>query len=124
MSFFEVKTSKKEGKKYVKVPYLVKAEDLLSAYTIAGVNLAESEELEFLAVAKKDVIDVFTIEDGSSYFECKVEFEDVDSKILKETYIQQALELSDVKQLLLGNITGTPEFKSIVEKNYEDYFKE
>ena len=120
--YFEVKTAQKVGKKFLKNSYLVKADELLAAYTTAGVNLADKEELEFLAAAKKDVIDVFTVEKGGQYFEVKCEYEDVDGKVLKETYIQQALELSDVKGLILGNITGTPEFKSIVEKGYEDYF--
>lgn len=118
--YFEVKVNIERNGKIKSEVYVAQTEDFIHAEPIVS---AELGSVETTGVNKKNYVEVFDEAEKSHFFECKVAYDDIDGKAVKEMYLQKADELEEAKNLLLGNIENEPEFKSVRETNIMDFIK-
>lgn len=113
--YFELKTTgfKNNGSKLSQL-FITNAISFTDVEVKTNKHL-EGQTFEVETIAKKNYINVFQNNEGEFYYKVSIEWEDLESKIIKETYLQQASSIDQGKFLLLKNIKGDVEVKAIVE---------
>ena len=113
--YFEIKTKlvKVNGKK-VSEQFVTDAVSFTDAEVKVNSHL-EGKTFEVESIAKKNYVNVLQDDKGGFYFKISTEWEDLESKIIKESYLQQALDIDSAKAYLLEDLEGNVEVKAIVE---------
>ena len=128
MSYFLVKASLKRGQnaKVKKESFVTKSDDLIAAEQITATNLLSVDnQVSITDINLKTYKDVFTTVDNTGpFYELAVEWEDQESKIVKESYLQQAGNTVESEAFLIANVGNYFEVVSNKKTMISDYFKE
>lgn len=126
MNHYLVKANVRRGQnaKVKKESFVVKAAD----YYFAGAKvLTELTPIDSTVVVTdvnlKNYVEVFMLEGDGPLYEIQLEFEDVDGKTFKETYLQQANATAEAETFLLENLDSPAvEIVNTKKTNIIDYF--
>jgi hypothetical protein len=127
MSYYQTKVKIVRNKKHKKENYVVKADAVIMADALTVLNLSGFDPyVEVIDVNLKNFTSVYMIPDGDGpLYQVDIEFEDVDGKTLKESYLQQANGTSEAEAFLMANL-GNPgvEITNTKKTNIVDYFEQ
>lgn len=98
--------------------YITQATDVIQAEMLTTEKVTPQR---ITGIVEKKIVDVFDNDDKSHFYECKVEFEDLDSGLITEVYLQKADSTRDAETSLLENLTGVPEFKQVKETKIVEF---
>ena len=126
--YYQVKINILRAGKHKKELYIVQAYNLPEAETIVITQLQEEGLEEVTDVNQKDYATILrNIVDGVNlggyYYEVKIEWDDVDGKVVKETYLIQAATTGAAEAILYKQAGDSIEIVSTVKKNYIDYLE-
>lgn len=126
MSYFLVKASLKRGQnaKLKKESFVVKSDDLIAAEQITTTNLISVDsQVSITDINLKNYKDVFTTVDNTGpFYELFIEWEDQESKVIKESYLQQAGNTVESEAFLITNVGDYFEVVSNKKTTISDYF--
>jgi hypothetical protein len=126
MSYYLVKANLRRSKdaKVKKESFIVKAPDLIAAEQITATNLLSVDSsLSITDINLKNYKDVFTTADNTGpFYELSIEWEDLDSKVVKESYLQQAGNTVESEAFLITNVGDYFEVVSNKKTTISDYF--
>lgn len=125
MSYFSVKAViLDEDGKNKKVNTVCKASSVIIAEATTVLNLGDSLQ-KITHVDEKNYVNVFSNGAGGEWYDVKIEYSDVDDKLIKELFLQQAndLNLARLSVLALSGVAAL-EVTAIVKTNIIDYFEE
>lgn len=119
--YFEIKIKvvKENGSKVSEI-FVTDAVSFTDVEVIANKYL-EGITFEIEAITRKNYINIFQSPKGGFYYKVSIEWEDLESKTIKEVFLQQALDIDEGKALLLVNLKGNVEVKAIVETKVLDF---
>jgi len=127
MSYYQTKVNITRAKKHKKEVYVVKADSVITADSVTVLNLAAFDpEVVVTDVNLKNFAAVYMLEDGDGpIYQVDIEFDEVDDKVVKESYLQQANGTSEAEAFLMTNL-GNPnvEITNTKKTNIVDYFEQ
>lgn len=123
MNYYLLKASvlDSEGKKK-KENYVVKADSSITAEGTGVLNLAHKDLEEITDINKKTWVDVITSELGGNWYEVKIEWDNVDGKIIKESYLVQDQSTKQAEDVITSQ--QECEVVAVVKTNILDYFEQ
>lgn len=129
MSYFLVKANLKRGQnaKVKKENFVTKSDDLVAAEQITATNLLSVDnQVSITDINLKNYVDVFMLATGDGpIYEVVLEFDDIDGKVVKEPYLQQANSTNEAETLLMENLSNpNVEIIKTTKTTIVDYFKE
>ena len=128
MSYFLIKASLRRGQnaKLKKESFVTKSDDLIAAEQITATNLISVDnQVSITDINLKNYKNVFTTVDNTGpFYELSIEWEDQESKVVKESYLQQAGNTVESEASLIANVGDYFEVVSNKKTTISDYFKE
>lgn len=129
MSYFLIKASLRRGQnaKLKKESFVTKSDDLIAAEQITATNLISVDnQVSITDINLKNYVDVFMLPTGDGpIYEVVLEFDDIDGKVIKEPYLQQANSTNEAETLLMENLSNpNVEIIKTTKTTIVDYFKE
>lgn len=117
--FFEVKASVKDEEGKMKIQSFVTKQ---STWDLAGAVADAVDGADRVTnIAEKNWVDVFIDDTKESFYELKVEWLDLEGKIVKESYLQQADSTKEAETLLLDKVSNDPEIVGNKKTNIKAY---
>lgn len=126
MNHYLVKANVRRGSnaKVKKESFVVKATNVVIADSKVNTELNSGEITALVTdVNLKNYVEVFMLEGDGPLYEVQLEFEDVEGKTFKESYLQQANATVEAEAFLIENLSNpNVEIVNTKKTNIVDYF--